>query len=48
MLHRIWQVHHIPPDEMYKKEWRHKQFIYASEELAIEAEIKARKEAESN
>lgn len=43
MLHRLFQIHHIPPDEVYAKEWRHRAFMYASEELAIEAEEEAEK-----
>jgi hypothetical protein len=43
LLHRIFQNHHIPPDEVYQKEWRHRKFMYASEMLAAEAEEKARK-----
>ncbi len=38
MLDRIFQRHSIPPDEVYAKEWRHRAFMYASEELAIERE----------
>ncbi|MET3658529.1 hypothetical protein ABIC55_003646 [Sporosarcina psychrophila] len=39
MLHRLFQTHHIPPDEVYAKDWRHRRFMYASEELVIEEEI---------
>jgi phosphoribosyl 1,2-cyclic phosphodiesterase len=42
-LHRIFQLHHIPPDEVYAKEWRHRKVMYASEMLAIEAEEKLTK-----
>lgn len=38
MLDRIFQLHHIPPDEVYAKEWRYRAFMYASEELAMERE----------
>ena len=46
MLHRLFQIHHIPPDEVYAKSPRHRAFLYASEELVIEDEEKeARKRA---
>lgn len=45
-MHRIFQVHHIPPDEVYAKDKRYRRFMYASEALAMEAEEKARKEQE--
>lgn len=42
-MHRIFQIHHIPPDEVYAKEWKYRAFMYASEELAYEAEEAERK-----
>lgn len=44
-MHRIYQRHHIPPDEFYKKDFRHKMFMYASEMLVMEEEEKQEKEA---
>ena len=46
MLHRIWQVHHIMPHEVYNLPRPQKLFLYASEELAHELEEEHRKEAE--
>lgn len=46
MLHRIWQVHHVLPHEVYALDRSQKVFLYASEELAAEAEEKQRKKAE--
>jgi len=46
MLHRIFQVHHIPPDEVYAKDSRYRMFMYASEELVIEEEERQRKKAQ--
>lgn len=46
MLHRIWQVHNVMPHEVYQLDRSQKVFLYASEELAFEAEEKQRKEAE--
>lgn len=43
MLHRIFQRHNIPPDEVYAKDWRHRIFMYASEFLAHEEEEAAAK-----
>lgn len=40
MLHRIFQRHHIPPDEVYAKDWRFRKIMYASEEIAMEEERK--------
>lgn len=40
MLHRIFQNHGIPPDEVYQKEWRYRKFMYASEKIAAEEEDK--------
>lgn len=40
MLHRIFQRHHIPPDEVYDKKLRYRKFMYASEEIIIEEERK--------
>lgn len=37
-MHRIFQRHHIPPDEFYRKDRRHKLFMYASEIVAMEEE----------
>lgn len=45
-MHRIFQEHDIPPDEVYSKDKRYRRFMYASESLAMEAEEKARKEQE--
>jgi hypothetical protein len=44
-LHAIFQRHHIPPDEVYAKEWRHRKFMYASMLLEFEEEEKERKKA---
>jgi hypothetical protein len=46
LLHEIFQRHHIPPDEVYQKEWRHRVFMYASMQLALEPEIEAAKKAQ--
>ena len=43
-MHRIWQVHNVMPHEVYALERSQKVFLYASEEIAIEAEIEAEKE----
>lgn len=43
-MHRIWQTHNVMPHEVYALERSQKVFLYASEELAIEAEIEAEKE----
>lgn len=43
MLHRIFQLHDIPPDEVYRKEWRIRKFMYASELIAIDDEEEFRK-----
>lgn len=43
MLHRIWQKHHISPDEIYNKPDGVKKFIYASEAVVIDQEEKDRK-----
>lgn len=46
MLHRIWQLHHIMPHEVYNLPRPQKVFLYASEEIAYESEEKQRKEME--
>lgn len=43
ILHRIFQKHHIPPDELFAKKRKHKAFIYASEEIIMDAEEVERK-----
>jgi hypothetical protein len=43
MLHAIFQRHHIPPDEVYAKEPRHRAFMFASMELVFEEERKEQK-----
>ena len=43
-MHRIWQDKGIYPHEVYALPRRQKAFIYASEEIVIEAEIEAEKE----
>lgn len=43
MLHRIFQRHHIPPDEVYAKEKRFRDFMYASEMIVMDAEAEAEK-----
>lgn len=43
-MHRIFQRHHIPPDEFYAKNPRHKLFIFASEMLVMEDEERERAE----
>lgn len=43
MIHRIFQRHGIAPDELYKKEWRYKSFMYASESIVIDEEEAERK-----
>ena len=45
MLHLIFQRHHIPPDEVYAKPFRHRMFMYASMLLEIEPELKAAERA---
>jgi hypothetical protein len=47
MLHAIFQRHHIPPDEVYAKDWRFRKFMYASMELMFEQEDAERKRIES-
>ena len=42
MLHAIFQRHHIPPDEVYRKHPKIRSFMYASMELQFEAEEEAR------
>ena len=44
-MHRIFQAHHIPPDEVYSKPHKHRIFMYASETLAMDAEEEERKKA---
>lgn len=39
MLHRLFQRHHLLPDEVYAMEWRKRKFVYASEEIALDEEI---------
>lgn len=39
-MHRIFQRHHIPPDEVYAKPHKHRIFMYASEALELEEEKK--------
>lgn len=46
LLHRIFQQHHIPPDEVYAKDVRHRRFMYASEIIVMEEEEKDRKRSE--
>lgn len=48
MLHRIFQNHGIPPDEVYRKEWRIRKFMYASELIVIDAEEDFRKKKGGN
>ncbi|MGG2024215.1 hypothetical protein AB1282_00255 [Gottfriedia sp. S16(2024)] len=43
ILHAIFQRHHIPPDEVYSKDLRHRAFMYASMQLIFEEEAKANK-----
>lgn len=43
LLHRIFQKHHIPPDEFYAKEARFKTFMYASEMIILDEEEAERK-----
>ena len=43
MLHAIFQRHHLPPDEVFQKEERHRAFIYASMEIVLEEEEKERR-----
>lgn len=45
LLHRIYQVHHIPPDEVFNKDVGVQIFMYASELVAIEDEDEATKKA---
>ncbi|WP_232696179.1 hypothetical protein [Brevibacillus daliensis] len=47
MLHRLFQLHHIPPDEVYAKDPRHRLFLYASELLVIEEEREQEKARKS-
>lgn len=47
MLHRIFQAHHIPPDEVYAKQKRFRDFMYASELLVMEQEEEARKKQDN-
>lgn len=46
ILHRIWQVHHVMPHEVYALERSQKIFMFASEEIEMEAEEERRKEHE--
>ena len=46
LLHRIWQRHHVPPDEIYAKSEGQQAFIFASELIAMEAEAEQAEEAE--
>lgn len=46
LLHRIWQEHHIPPDEIYSKPFGVQAFIYASELIVIDYEIEKSEEYE--
>lgn len=48
LLHRIFQRHHITPDEIYAKPRSVRHLIYASELTIVEDEEKARKEAATN
>jgi hypothetical protein len=43
MLHNIFQLHHIPPDEVYKKPKGVRRFMYASMILRAEADAKLNK-----
>jgi hypothetical protein len=43
LLHAIFQRHHIPPDEVFAKEQRHRAFMYASMQLVFEEEAKQNK-----
>lgn len=36
MVHRIFQTHHIPPDEFWEKPYNVRQFMLASELIVYE------------
>ena len=46
-MHRIFQLHHIAPDEVYSKPLKTRLLMYASEILVMEEEEKERRRNKS-